>query len=158
GCAWTVFNSNAWITVTSPANNTNSGFVSFTVSSNITGLARSGVVTIANQPFTVNQDPAPCAYAISTNNASYPFGGGAGQVNVSTLLGCPWGVSNSNNWITISAGGAGGTNSGTVSYTVASNITGLARSGVVTIANLALSLTQDAAPCTYALSTNSAKY
>src|SRR5678816_2979795 len=98
-----------------------------------------------------------CNYALSTNNAAYLFGGGTGQVTVTTLLGCPWTANSSNSWITVTAG-SGGTNTGTVIYTVASNTTGLARSGVIGIDGQVLTVSQQATPCSYGLSTNNVPY
>ena len=55
-CAWAADSTVPWVTITSPASNTNSGTVTFTVASNTTGYARSGVLRIAEQDFTVRQD------------------------------------------------------------------------------------------------------
>src|SRR6185436_10400933 len=58
GCAWTVINTNSWILITSETNGFGPWGVSYTVTNNPTGLARSGVITIAGQGFTVNQAAA----------------------------------------------------------------------------------------------------
>lgn len=54
-CAWTAGSTVDWVMVTSPINNTNSGAVNLTVASNTSGYARSGIVRIAEQNFTVTQ-------------------------------------------------------------------------------------------------------
>ena len=41
---------------------------------NPTGLARTGLVTIAGQILTVSQDAAPCTYALGFTNVSYRVG------------------------------------------------------------------------------------
>jgi hypothetical protein len=55
-CAWAADSVVPWITITSSTNNTNSGTVNFTVASNTSGYARSGVLRLAEQSFTVTQD------------------------------------------------------------------------------------------------------
>jgi hypothetical protein len=78
-------------------------------------------------------------------NAAFGFSGGSGQIAVTTPLGCPWSVFNSNSWITITTE-TSGTNGGTVGYSVASNTTGLPRSGVFNVANQMFTVTQNPAP------------
>ena len=55
GCAWTAKSNDSWITVTSGATGTGNGTVRFTVASN-GGNKRTGTLTIADHPFTVDQD------------------------------------------------------------------------------------------------------
>jgi hypothetical protein len=55
GCAWTAKSNDSWITVTSGATGTGNGTVRFTVASN-DGKKRTGTLTIAGNPFTVDQD------------------------------------------------------------------------------------------------------
>ena len=55
GCAWTVLNTNAWIDITSPANSSGSGAVTYTVAGNPLMTARTGIVVIAGQNFPVVQ-------------------------------------------------------------------------------------------------------
>ncbi len=55
-CLWAAGSTVPWVTINSPVNNTNTGVVNFTVASNTTGYARSGILKIAEQTFTVNQD------------------------------------------------------------------------------------------------------
>lgn len=56
GCTWNVNvePTTTWIALTSAASNTGAGTASFTVAAN-TGAARSGIVTVAGQNFTINQ-------------------------------------------------------------------------------------------------------
>jgi hypothetical protein len=56
GCPWTaVSNSPEWLTITGPASGSGSGTVQFAVAANATGAARTGLITIGNQTFTVTQ-------------------------------------------------------------------------------------------------------
>ncbi len=151
GCVWAVLSGTNWITINSAANNTNSGFVVYTVAPNPTGLPRTGIVAIANQVLTVTQDPAPCLYALGFNTVSYDFGANTDQVSVTTLTGCVWSAASSTNWITITSG-TNNIGSANVSYTIANNPGVLTRTGVAVIAGQLLTVTQSGIPCAYSLS------
>ncbi|MGD9972826.1 MAG: DUF1566 domain-containing protein [Desulfatirhabdiaceae bacterium] len=129
-CAWTVSESLDWITV-SPMSGTGPGSVIVTASQN-TGAARSETVTIAGQNFLVSQEAAAtCTYSISPISKSYASTGGSEEVTVTAAATCAWTVSESLDWITVSP--MSGTGPGPVIVTASQN-TGAARSGTVTIA------------------------
>jgi hypothetical protein len=54
-CSWTATSSVTWISVVSGASGTGNGAVVYQVQANITGQARTGLLFIAGQTFTVNQ-------------------------------------------------------------------------------------------------------
>jgi len=54
-CSWTATSNDTWISITSAISGTGNGTVVFQVQPNMTGLARTGTLTIAGQTFTVNQ-------------------------------------------------------------------------------------------------------
>jgi Viral BACON domain len=54
-CSWTATSNDTWINITSAISGTGNGTVVFQVQPNMTGLARTGTLTIAGQTFTVNQ-------------------------------------------------------------------------------------------------------
>ena len=56
-CNWTALKTDSWITITSGSSGAGNGTVNYSVGSN-PGAARSGIITIAGQSFTVNQGPA----------------------------------------------------------------------------------------------------
>src|SRR5438128_12625307 len=56
GCAWTVVNTNGWITILSPTNGLGSGSVSYAVNANLSVNWRTGVVMIADQIPTVSRE------------------------------------------------------------------------------------------------------
>src|SRR5262249_52385732 len=72
-----------------------------------------------------------------------------------TQAGCNWTASTTDAWITIT-GGASGTGSGTVTYSVAQN-TGPQRTGHITAAAQSFTVTQDSG-CSFGLSPTSANY
>jgi len=55
GCSWTVTNNASWITITSGSSGTGNGKVNYSVAAN-TGSQRTGIITIAEQMFTVTQE------------------------------------------------------------------------------------------------------
>ena len=54
-CAWTASASAAWISITSGSSGTGSGSVDFSVAENTTTSPRTGTITVAGTPFTVEQ-------------------------------------------------------------------------------------------------------
>src|SRR5262249_2755412 len=110
-----------------------------------------GVVSIANQSFTVSQGGAACTFTIAPTTSSHGAAADTGVVSVTTISGCSWTVTNTNNWLTI-VSATNNTNSGNVTYTVAANPSSIDRTGLVTIAGHVLTVNQAGAACTYSLS------
>ena len=73
--------------------------------------------------------------------------GGSGSFTVTATGACPWQASTTSNWITITGGGSG-TSSGTVSYSVAANPSGYARSGTIVVQDQYISIVQEGVPLT----------
>lgn len=158
GCVWSATSSAAWLTLT-PANGSGAGTVTFTAAAN-TGAERLATVTVAGQQATVRQSGAQgstCAYEIEPAGQSFTAAGGSGSpVTVTTSAGCTWTARTTDAWITVT-GGASGTGSGTVSYTVAAN-TGAARTGTLTIAGETFTVSQAApvaATCSFSIAPTS---
>jgi hypothetical protein len=149
-CNWTATSEAGWISITSGASGSGSGSVHLSVAPN-PGSARSGLVTIAGQTYTVEQAAAPvsCSYTLGSTTYSAAAAGGAASVGVTTTAGCGWTATSQANWITVQ-GGAAGSGSGTVELSIAPN-SAEERSGTVTIAGQTFTVTQAAAACTFAL-------
>lgn len=151
GCDWTASTGESWITITSGSSGTGSGVVSYSVAAN-SGAARSGSITIGDQTFVVNQDAVggSCAFSISPTSQLFGGGGGTGAISVTTQVGCDWTASTTETWITINSGSSG-TGRGAVSYTIAAHV-GPPRSGVITVAGLTFTVTQEEGFCVGSLS------
>jgi hypothetical protein len=151
-CAWTAVSNAVWLTVTSGAAGTGNGVVGFSVAAN-TGAARTGMLTIATQTFSVTQaaGAAPCSYSISPPSQNVDANANTSTVAVTTTAACAWTAASAAPWITVTSG-ASGTGSGAVGLSIAAN-TGAARSGAVTIAGQTFTVNQAAfvAPCTYSI-------
>ncbi len=122
--------------------NLGSGTVTYSVEPNPFGKDRTGVLTIAGQPFTITQQGIPCAYELSDTQWDHGEGYEAGEVDVTAAApDCPWSVRNTNAWISlISSPNQSG--SGSVIYTVDAN-TGPARNGTLMIAGFPFLVNQD---------------
>lgn len=90
--------------------------------------------------FVAKISAAGCTYAVTPTAASAPASGGSVTVNVVTGAGCGWGASSTDSWLAPVP--TGGTGSRSVSVTVSRNSTVTPRSGRVTIAGTAVTLTQ----------------
>lgn len=142
GCNWTAVSNAGWITVTGGASGTGNGVVTYSVAPNA-GAARTGTITIAGRTFTVSQAGAgtACTYSISPTSQVFRSGGGTGSVSVTTTTGCQWTANSNAGWIKLT-GASSGTGSGTVTYSVSANTTGVMRTGTVTIAGKTFTVTQ----------------
>lgn len=83
-----------------------------------------------------------CTYSISPTSQSFPASGGTGSISVTTQSTCSWTATSNVSWITITSD-SGGTDSGTVNYSVAAN-TGISRIGTMTIAGRTFTVNQSA--------------
>jgi hypothetical protein len=133
-CAWIAFSQAPWIRLTTPNVVAGAADVQFEVAANATGLPRSGTLNIAGAEVIVVQSAATdCEYDISPASENFFMVGGVGRINVQTRADCAWIAATNETWISIS-GGAEGTGSGVVSYTVETNRTGRQRSGTIIVA------------------------
>jgi PKD repeat protein len=145
GCAWTAASDVSWITVLTGVSGSGSGTVTYSVAANTGNIVRSGSLTIAGIKFIVNQGTSgiACSYAITPTSISVNADYHTGTVAVGTTAGCAWMAIPSVPWITVTSG-ASGTNSGTVSYSIAANTGTAARSGSLAITGQTFTVNQSA--------------
>ena len=163
GCAWSASSPVPWVTLTAGSSGGGSGTVRYAVAPN-PGLERSAVLTIAGQPYTIEQDappvappaptppspsptpPAPptCSYSVTPGSLSFPAGGGEAAVSVGTQGGnCPWTAAVSAAWLRVTPGsGSGG---GTITVVAEANPDASQRTATITIGGQTVSVTQAAA-------------
>ena len=141
-CEWTATAEAGWISDLTPTQGQGNGEVQFRAASNPNGTARNGTITINGQQATVQQSAAPCQFAAVANASSFPAAGGTGTVALSAPGGCAWTAASNVSWITPSP--QSGTGSGTLAFTVSAN-PGSARSGVITVAEVAITINQGSA-------------
>ncbi len=167
GCGLTAaqVTSNApWLTVGAvTVGGAGAGTVNYTVSANTATAPRTGTLTIAGQTFTVLQAAAVplCTYTLVQTSSNVVAAGGNFNVGVTTQAGCTLTtsqVTSSAPWLTVDTVTTG-SGSGTVNYTAASNNTGVARTGTLTIAGQIFTVTQAAgAPVAPTLQFSAANY
>jgi hypothetical protein len=151
GCPWSASSAVNWITILTGASGNGSGTVMYSVQSNSSAAVRSGSLSIAGSSLAVTQSGTAAAVPpLSPASASYPVAGGHGSVTVTLPSNGAWSASSNSSWIAITSGSSSSGGNKTVNYSVASN-TGAARSGIITIAGLAFSVTQSGATCTYSV-------
>ena len=141
-CAWTAVTEvgGTWITITSGASGTGNGTVTFSVTENTqSDVIRVGRISVAGQNFIVQQGPAPCTFALSSNGANFSAAGGGGSVFVTTQIACVWLVVSNSPWIIFNS--APGWGSGAVTFTVQPNF-GARRIGTITIASMTFTVIQ----------------
>jgi hypothetical protein len=155
GCAWSASSTVSWITILSGASATGTGTVVYSVQSNSSANVRSGSLSIAGSSLAVTESgSSSLAPPLSPASASYPAAGGHGSVTVALPSNGAWTASSNSSWIAITTGSSSNGGNKTVTYSVASN-KGAARSGIITIAGLAFSVTQSGATCTYSVTLGS---
>jgi hypothetical protein len=148
GCAWSVGTTNGWISITSPLNGSGSSTINYSVSANSSLNSRTGIVTVADQVFTIRQNGIGCDYSISPTSRNHGHGAATNSLSLTATAGCEWMVINTNDWISITSTSSG-VGSAVVSYTVAPNPAAAPRSGVIAVADQTFTILQSAAPCTY---------
>jgi uncharacterized protein (TIGR03437 family) len=138
-CSWNVATpSVSWVHVAGGSSSTSSGTVSYSVDSNTAASKRSTTLTIANQSYTVQQDVAPCTYALSSASSGTLAAGGASASFVVTAAGtaCTWSITlpsdPNSQWIHVTSA-LNAMSSGAVSYTVDPNNTTSARNLSLTV-------------------------
>jgi sugar lactone lactonase YvrE len=92
------------------------------------GAAASAVFTLAVSA------PASCAYGVYPGGQAFPASGGTGSIAITAGAGCPWNISNTLSWVTVTSATSGAGN-GTVTYQAAAN-SGPAQSGSLTVADI----------------------
>ena len=97
--------------------------------------------------------PPVCTYAVSPTSRNLIAAGASDAVTVTAAAGCAWTATETATWLTISSGATGSGN-GTISFTATANPTTSVRSTTMTVAGIAVNITQ-AGACGYSLSTTS---
>jgi hypothetical protein len=144
GCTWTasVTSGNSWLSTVSTG--TGNGKITIDVQNNSTISSRTGTITVGGQTLTIVQPGVPCYYTLSSSSymcANTSANTYSNIASVTTLTGCTWTatVAATATWLTTSSGGTG---NGNISITVQENTASGDRSGVITVGNQTLTVTQ----------------
>jgi hypothetical protein len=142
-CTWSIKTEASWVSIT-PSGGQGEASIPYTVAPNPVPAARSGAIVVGATSVSVSQAAAPCNFTLSRAGDTIASAGGSLSVSVATITGCAWTAASTASWIAVSSGSTGN-GGGTVGLAVAANA-GAVRSGQVTIAGHAFTVTQSAAP------------
>jgi hypothetical protein len=141
-CEWIVVNTNDWIRLLSENNGIGSNFIHYAMDPNQYPIGRTGLVMIADKILTLSQEPLICTYRLSPSFRPHGAGATSGGINVIVNgAGCPWGVTNDNDWISFPVMNGSGTVSN-FAYFITANPRTTSRTGMVVIAGQVLTITQ----------------
>jgi hypothetical protein len=139
GCAWTASGDTPWLSIAEGRTGSGNGSVRLLVQAN-SGPARTATLTIAGQPFTLDQQ-AGCQFSIKPLDWHSGRGPDDIKVSVTTDVGCTWTATSPVSWVTV-AEGSTGSGPGTVRLLVQAN-TDDERTAVLTIAGQPFTLLQN---------------
>ncbi len=142
-CAWSVSNTNSWITILPPVVGFGSQELKYDLAANPTSHPRTAVFNVAGLVFTVEQAGKPCLYTLVLDEAAFPYTGGTGSVTLRAEPSCFWSVADLPPWISLISGGSGEA-TGTVTYVVSPN-DGAARTTTFTVGGQDYSVSQASA-------------
>ncbi len=131
-CAWTASSNMSWARLGN-ASGTGSGSINYSLQANGDTEARSALLQIAGQSFTLHQAApaqAACTYTLSPSSASHPAEGGTGSLSINTVAYCDWTVSEADSWLSITSP-LSGTGSGIVQYRLDANAQQTTRNGAL---------------------------
>jgi len=132
------------ITTTVTGQLTFSPVSSLSMTLTLAGTATSAVdtMTLGALSAQVQVPSSGCVSTLSPGGQAFGPAGGTGSINITTAPGCPWGVFNIPNWVTLTSS-ASGTGSGSVSYQVYPNVGGPDHSGTLTVTNISFTIEQE---------------
>ena len=152
-CAWTAVSDRGWMTI-GGGSGTGSGAVTVTVSANPGEATRTGTLTIGGHTVAVQEAGlGACSVEISPATASVTKDAGSGSFTVTAPAHCTWTAGSNASWLRIT-GGSPGTGTANIAYAIDRNTAAEPRTGAISVANGAFTLTQAGDPplsCDYAV-------
>lgn len=142
-CAWSVVNTNSWVTILSGSSGAGDGVITYALGVNPSLLERAGALSVGGEVFAITQQGQPCSYALTPTSAAHGSSGGTGTVIIATGAACAWAVATTNDWIQFTAA-TNGTGGGSFDYALLPNWSLTARTGLVTVADQSLLVAQEA--------------
>jgi hypothetical protein len=121
--------------------------VRFSVTANPDQASRSGTISVGGQQITVTQaggaPPVPCTYTLTPTSIAVGYQGGSQTVDVKAAAGCAWSAAGDQPWITVVQGSGSG--DGVLRFDVGENSLTAPRTGRITVAGQAVTVTQSGA-------------
>ena len=162
GCQWKAISNDSWLTVAPESGTgTGSGSFDYSVAPNPLPTPRTGTITVATETFTVMQDSAGgCQFVIEPTGKLFTQFGSESSFAMTTEASCEWNTSTNDSWILITSPQSS-TGSGTVTYAVRDNMTGVPRQGSIMAGGQSFTVVQDGgtlSDCVYVLTPSSAVF
>jgi hypothetical protein len=101
--------------------------------------------------------PAKCVVATTLSLGTMGASGGSGSANITAARECAWEALSESPWVTITDGQRG-QGDGIVSFAVSANPSNAARTASIAVNDQRVALTQDPAPCQFALDHSNASF
>jgi hypothetical protein len=144
GCAWIATSNVQWLHVVDPGTGIGSASFNYIVDQNPTNTPRSGIISVANSTFTVNQSfQGPCGFTIGIpGQAFFNSDGGTDRFTLhASNIACPWRLNTEQPWISFQSpiSGIGTTE---VDFTIAPNFDTAPRTGAILAGGLSYGITQ----------------
>jgi len=141
GCSWTGSSSASWMTTTGGTSVSGPGTLTFNVAALSGTAARTGSLTVAGQTVSVTQQGQSCTYTLQPASRTIDAAGATAAFDVNADAACNWTVTATAPWLSVVAGGSGSGNA-TVTYQAAANPDAAPRTGSLTVAGQAHTVTQ----------------
>ncbi len=147
-CSWTSSTTTPWLTITS-SGNAGTSEVQYVAQPNTSSTPRVGSLAIAGLTYTVDQAGAGCSYTFNPPSTSVAAAGVKSATEAFSITGSGCMIQDAvsyASWVTNVSTAVSGT-SGTVTYTVAQNLSGSSREGNIELGTQIFKITQGAATC-----------
>jgi hypothetical protein len=147
-CSWSLTSDSLWLTFAGAAGGTGNANVAFTVATNAGAASRTAVVSFpGGGKLSIVQSGTACSYAVSPTSVLFDTSGGTKTVELTTPEGCAWTAAANQPWIRITRAPAG-SGSASIDVTVDHYASATSRSGIVTIGDRPVNVTQEGTGCT----------
>src|SRR5689334_18432291 len=100
-CTWTASTSSPWITDLTPKSGQGNGEIQFRALPNPVPAGRESDLLINDSVVRLKQAAAPCTFAVTPTSTEVGASGGSVRFVVATAAQCPWTVSSSSSWATV---------------------------------------------------------
>ena len=138
-CPWTATPSANWIAITSGLSGSVSGNIGYAIAVNPGLKSRSGAISVNGASFNITQDACASPLTFAPSAQTVPAAGGNFTVAITTA--CTWAPTTPASWISLNLG-SGTTGNGTLSYTVAPNITASSRTSAIQVNGAMFTVTE----------------
>ena len=108
-CNWSAVSNSSWLTVTTGAQGSGPGTISYGVARNLETAERSGTIVVAGRTFIVRQsgDGGACTYAVTPVTFQPCMPGGTLTATITTQASCSWTAASDAPWLDVASSGSG---------------------------------------------------